>query len=599
MITSVNQHDLSDIFPADKDIVFKIPLYQREYDWTKYQRESLFDDIDENDLGYFLGSIICIHQTRDPHDNVQYQDVVDGQQRLVALSLLLAAHYQVLKKRAAQHDFENSVYELETLKRRIVRSSNDEARVIPQIQNNNKGDYRTVLSNIGLIQDNLVPNNFGNRRISQTFEYFRNRIDKLDLDEIIAFLRKLERTCFVKIHKWYRRPSHQVSTVADAYTLFNSLNNRGLPLTIVDVIKNTLLARLDKLDGEKLTRYYNQWSRLLENLQHDYRIQERFLRQFYNVFKTRYQIVAKEDIATRTKLLPIYEKLINNDAESFFQEILRAGEHYSIILSPAEDKSISNTLEKHLLTLGKIQAAPSYALLLYLFEKREGLRIEDDELSSIIDTLVRFFVRRHLTDTPPTRELDRFFMQIANNLEQCRRSLSSYIKEQLIKVSAPDEEFIDKLGGPIYYDNATVTRFILCALAERTMTREFCPDLWIQKHKRYDWTVEHIFPQGENIPDEWIQMIANGNREEANKIQVSHVHKLGNLTITKYNSKLSNMSFERKRDRKDENHQYIGYRNSLSLNEDLKLETAWTKNKIENRTKNLVVKSMELFNLQR
>ena len=590
MITSVTQLDLSDIFPADKDIVFKIPPYQREYDWTKYQRESLFDDIDENDPGYFLGSIICIHQTPDPHDNVQYQDVVDGQQRLVALSLLLASHYQVLKLRAAQHDFEISAYELETLKRRIVLSSADESRVIPQIQNNNKDDYRTVLSNIGLIQYNVAPSNFGNRRISQTFEYFQKRIEKLDLDDIIAFLRKLERTCFVKI---------QVSTMADAYTLFNSLNNRGLPLSIVDVIKNALLARLDKLDREKLTCYYNQWSRLLENLQHDYRIQERFLRQFYNVFKTRYQRVAKEDIATRTKLLPIYEKLINNDAVSFFQEILRAGKHYSIILSPTEDNSISDTLEKHLLTLGKIQAAPSYALLLYLFEKREELQIEDDELSSIIDTLVRFFVRRHLTDTPPTRELDRFFMQIANNLEQPRRLLSSYIKEQLIKVSASDEEFIDKLGGPIYYDNAAVTRFILCALAERTMTRELCPDLWIQKHKRYDWTVEHIFPQGENIPEEWIQMIANGNREEANQIQVSHVHKLGNLTITKYNSQLSNMSFERKRDRKDENHQYIGYRNNLSLNENLKSETAWTKNKIENRTEKLVVKSMELFNLQR
>ncbi len=590
MIRSVNKYDLSEIFPVDKDIVFKIPLYQREYAWTKYQREALFDDIDENESKYFLGSIICVTQTHDPHESIQYQDVVDGQQRLITLTLLLAANYQVLKIRRAQCESAISEFELEILKRRIVRLSDGKLKVIPQIQNNNKKDYQAVLSNVGLIPHVSVPKNFGNRRISQTFEYFRKRLEELSTETIIELLKKLENTCLVKI---------QVDTMADAYTLFKSLNNRGLPLTIVDVIKNELLARLDRIGEQNLDLYYNQWRSLLDNLQNDYRIQERFLRQFYNVFITRYQEVAKENIATRSKLLPIYEKLIKyeNEAPSFFHELLKAGEHYSIILSPTNQDSIDDTLAKKLLALGKIQATPSYAILLFLMDKREELKIRDDDLSVIVDTLIRFFVRRHLTDTPPTRALDRLFMRIANDLEQARQPLTDCITEQLIKVSVSDEEFEKKLRGSIYDDNAGVTRFILCALAESTMTREFCPDLWNQKGKKYEWTVEHIFPKGENIPDEWVQMIANGNRELAIERQESHVHKLGNLTITKYNAKLSNMSFERKRDRKNENGNYIGYRNNLSVNGDLKEEKEWTIQKIDKRTEKLVAEALKSFKL--
>ncbi len=586
MITDVSQSNLSDVFNPDKGIVFKVPPYQREYAWGKYEREKLFDDIDENDRGYFLGLLICIHSTPDPHAPVQYQEVVDGQQRLISLSLLLAAIYKVLTN--IQEDFTNSFYELETLKRRIVLSSANESRVIPQNQNGNQTDYFTVLSNFGLIQVDEVLNNFGNRRISQTFEYFRNRILCLNINQIIELLRKLEATCIVKI---------QVANWADAYTLFNSLNNRGLPLTIVDVIKNTLLAQIDRQNLD-LNVNYRQWSRLLENLQNDFRVQERFLRQFYNVFKPRYQNVVNENIATRKKILPIYEKLISHDVQLIFDHLVNAGKNYSIILSPTENEDIDDELKKKLVMLERIQAAPSYALLLYLFENKQNLQISDNELSEIVDYLVKFFVRRHLTDTPPTRDLDRIFMQIANDLENPQESIFEFIRKQLTSMLAPDEEFHNKLSGSIYFDNYAVARFILCTLEEELyINDENYKDLWMQKNNNYVWTIEHIFPQGENIPSDWINMIADGEPTDAVRYQELYVHKLGNLTITRYNPQLSNMSFERKRDRKDDKGLYIGYRNELGLNNDLKSETEWTINKIDTRTENLVEQCKSLFNL--
>jgi hypothetical protein len=131
------------------------------------------------------------------------------------------------------------------------------------------------------------------------------------------------------------------------------------------------------------------------------------------------------------------------------------------------------------------------------------------------------------------------------------------------------------------------------------MTKETWVDLWAQEKKRYVWTIEHIFPQSENIPQEWVEMMANGDLEKAKETQQTHVHKLGNLTISGFNSALSNKSFLEKRDRKDRKGRAVGYNNNLKLNEDLITEQEWTVPKIEARTRKLVEEIIRVFTLER
>ena len=112
------------------------------------------------------------------------------------------------------------------------------------------------------------------------------------------------------------------------------------------------------------------------------------------------------------------------------------------------------------------------------------------------------------------------------------------------------------------------------------------------------WTIEHVFPQGENIPDSWVKMIGEGDRSKAEEIQETHVHKLGNLTITGYNSKLGNMAFIDKRDRTDNNGTFVGYKNGLNLNEDLVNTNSWTKDQIDTRTDKLVEQALMIFSFE-
>lgn len=603
MIKSVNNYPISQLFDIEASVVYAVPRYQREYTWGKSQWEALFDDVQENDPGYFLGSIICINQTTDTLA-VQSLEVVDGQQRLTTLSLLFAALYQCLKIHEKDLDEEQRV-ELVNLKRKLVlKRGDDQLRVIPQIQNNNQNDYRMVLSDVGVISQCDAPVYVRSRKIFRAFRYFQGRIEETvdgnqdRLASILAFVEKVSQACVVKI---------EVASHADAYILFESLNNRGMPLTAVDLVKNKLLARLETAEPGKVDYYFGVWNTLLGYLGDDYSNQERFFRHYYNAFKdTLNEPFRKDDdkkrdplgpVATRSNLIQIYEKLINQDARHHLQTIRTAGQLYSLMLARNTDQAWVS-LEKPLKDLDRIQGAPCHLLMLFLLVRREALSLTAAHLGSIAQLLVCFFVRRNLTDMPPTRDLTRLFMDVIDKVATLSGdAVETTVRNELLAVSASDLVFRKKLEGAIYEDNAGVTRFVLCALAEQGMTKETWVDLWKYEGKLFIWTIEHILPQGDNIPASWVRMIAEGDATKAKAIQQAHVHKLGNLTISGFNSSLGNKSFGDKRDRTDGEGRSVGYKNGLKLNADLATAEAWSAAQIDSRTVTLVDEVMSLFQM--
>lgn len=603
MIKSVNKYPVSQLFDIEAGVVYAIPRYQREYTWSKSQWESFFDDIQENNPGYFLGSIICINQTTDTLA-VQRLEVVDGQQRLTTLSLLFAALYQSLKLHEKDLDDDQRV-ELINLKRKLVlKKGDDQLRVIPQIQNNNQNDYKAVLSNVGAINPFDTPAHAGNRKIFRAFRYFQARIEEMvngggdRLVSIMAFLDKVSQACLVKI---------EVASHADAYTLFESLNNRGMPLTAIDLIKNKLLARLEVTESSKVDHYFGVWNNLLDYLGDDYSVQERFFRHYYNAFKDQLNTPFRKgedkkkdplgSVATRSNLIPIYEKLINQDAKNHLQALRSASQLYALMLARNMDETWA-LLDKPLKGLDRIQGAPSYLLMLYLLVRRDKMRVDVAQLEEIARLLVCFFVRRNLTDTPPTRDLTRLFMSIIDKVtDSSGADVVTRIRDELLAVSASDVTFRSKLEGAIYEENGGVTRFVLCALAEQNMTKETWVDLWKYEGKLFVWTIEHIFPQGDNIPESWVTMIAEGDAKKAKIIQETHVHKLGNLTISGFNSALGNKSFENKRDRTDSKGREVGYKNGLKLNAELATSNGWSAAQIDARTIMLVDQVITLFSM--
>ena len=253
-------------------------------------------------------------------------------------------------------------------------------------------------------------------------------------------------------------------------------------------------------------------------------------------------------------------------------------------------------LSSLLLSLDRIQGRPAYLLLMVLFECKADLKLQDIHLEQTVEFLISYFVRRNATDLPPTRDLTRIFMDVVESIMTLQGDeVVKHIQTRLKAESASDEQFEKSLKGPIYEDNKAVCRFVLCALEESRMTRETQVDLWALKGKKYIWTIEHIFPQGDNIPIDWVEMISDGDTELAEEYRQAYVHCLGNLTISGYNSALGNKSFEDKKNRVDKQGRKVGYNNGLYLNESLIEQDSWSVQKIEDRTDRLVAEIMEKY----
>ena len=611
MINNVNKYPISQLIDPESSLVFEIPKYQREYTWASKQWEALFEDLIDNDKGYFLGSIICIDIATDPINSPK-REVVDGQQRLMTLSILFAAVYDALYRYRDSLD-DNQRYYLVQLKRKLALMQNeDQTRVVPQLQNNNFGDYRSLLSELGIISKQLKPKLASSRRIYKAFNFFKQRIGEHcdeagdDVAALFSLLDKINAAVIVMI---------EVSNHADAYTLFESLNHRGTPLTVVDLIKNLLLARLDDSATGSIDFYFDQWTQVLTHIGDDYAVQERFFRHYYNAFRGSINAVFRSvdasrkndratyplgSIATRANLLSIYERIIKDDPKAFIEQLLEHSMLYSQLLLKNEEKA-GSILRPVYLSLNRIQGAPSYLLLLYILKNAVILEVSDHIVHRICTLLVSFFVRRNLTDVPGTRNLTRIFMGLVEEIEECLYKgdeLYRFIREKLIAQSASDELFREKLNGSVYSDNSGATRFILSAMAEKSMTLENQVDLWTYHNSlHYIWTIEHILPQGDRLPEHWVAMIADGDSELAKEYQMRYGHTLGNLTITAYNSSLGNRSFDEKKERVDSNGNFIGYRNGLSLNDDVVGENRWTIDAIQARTERMVATIMDLFTL--
>jgi hypothetical protein len=182
-------------------------------------------------------------------------------------------------------------------------------------------------------------------------------VNSLTPAETLEFLERLKSAILVKIEV----PSH-----ADAFVLFETINNRGIPLSAIDIIKNNLLGALDQAPNYGIDRAFDEWTELVALLP-DTGIQERFLRQLYNAFKYLRRVQVRGcPRATRSNLITIYDTLLRKRPLWLFTEMLKAGRLYAALLDPEQAmNSWGQETADALRDLGHLGAAPGYTFLLW------------------------------------------------------------------------------------------------------------------------------------------------------------------------------------------------------------------------------------------
>lgn len=244
---------------------FFIPHHQRDYSWTEDQLEQLFQDIEEaqdsNQSEYFIGLMVFM-----PGEQQREFTILDGQQRLATTTIVLAAVRSWLKARGFDEDA-NQIHDRYIADRRLGGREQKPSLVLNE--SNNDAFVRHVVdeSPIDAIEEELASLNRydPNRALLEAALFCRTRVNEIGsansdkkegAERLYGLVEYLEDG--VKVVRL------NVQSEVNAYTVFETLNDRGLDLSVLDLAKNHLFGRAG--DPTVLRDMQGRWTQMAANL---------------------------------------------------------------------------------------------------------------------------------------------------------------------------------------------------------------------------------------------------------------------------------------------------------------------------------------------
>lgn len=520
---------------GDKQYI--IPVYQRIYSWEIEECKRLwFDIVDmqkKNKNGHFVGSIVSITENDSPSDMSKFT-IIDGQQRITTLMLLLLA----LRDYAFIHREEKSI-NWKKINNSFLKNPDED----------DDSQYKLLLTEtdkdilISLIEKRPIIKNMD-----------------LSLQDIYEAIGKLQ---IVNINLDRTSDEPQV--------IFESLNSTGKELSESDLIRNFVLMGLDNKQQKDI--YKNIWRPMEQLFRYEKQtlLMDRFFRDYLTM-----------KLARIPKLDKIYEefKMYTNNCEfSTLEDLCKdlyiyARYYTNMIFEQGTNKNLIN-LYKEIKYLKMEVAFPFLLKIHYDFERN---LINEDELVSIIKLCISYVFRRNICDIP-TNSLNKTFATLKNeiNVDDYINSIKAFfILKDDYKIFPNDEKFSSALKVKDIY-HMRIRNYILSSLENFNNKAPINIE---------NYTIEHIMPQTKNLSNVWKKEL--GKNYET--VQKKYLHTIGNLTLTAYNSEMSNKSFSEKMEMNG------GFKESaLRLNSYVVKQNEWNEKIIKERASILVEKALLIW----
>lgn len=541
---------ISDLIEKNQRI-FKIPVYQRNYDWGIEQCQKLFDDIIkayQNEKKHFLGTFVYI---RGEVDNSTLTEVlvIDGQQRLTTLYILLKALYDSAKNKkitSIYNEIQEYIYN---------RRCSEEFKIkLKPIQTDNV-QLQKLMEN--KLEDMSLTSN-----ITRNYNFFMELISKVqdfELSDILYGMKKLEMVEIIL----------DKSDGDEPQIIFESINSTGLELNLADLIRNFLL--MDDRNQDYL--FHEYWIKIEQQI--GYGEFEEFLIQYLN-----------SKISKNITMQNAYEKFKSYYNENFknhediLKDLKKYAKYYAAFIG--KKSNYSSEIEYLLNSFRLLKQTTSYPFLLKIFENHEEKYIDDNELINILKFLRSYSIRRIICEIPSNslRGLYKgLYDRITNkNNDNNYYNLVKLISELNTKDRIPDDnQFKEALINKNLYKKIAC-KYILSEIENQAK----------EKIDSSNLTIEHILPQKENSLV-WKEEIG----KEYERIYKTYLHTLGNLTITGYNSELGTRKFLEKKE--------IIKKNSKMniLNKDILNTVKWEEKNILKRAQNLSNIILDIFDYKK
>lgn len=550
---------------------FIVPVYQRLYSWGREECEQLWKDIvragnvsADSPAEHFTGSIVYVEADEGMITRREPNLIIDGQQRVTTVMLLLTALAKRLE-REPDEDYESKYEGFMPDKIRnwylIDQYASGDRRYKLLLSQRDKDTFKSIIN--GVVPDpEQAPTS---ERLVANYRYFASILNRRECD-LAAVCRGLRRLRVVDIHLTRGTDNPQL--------VFESMNSTGKKLSQTDLIRNYVLMDMPSVEQDRL--YESHW-RPMERLLGD--ADERWLDEFmrdYLTMKTR-RIPNKNKVYDEFRDYSDQWHEAGRTIDELVKDLHEKAGYFACI---ALEKESQPKLRKVFNELRDFRATVSYPMLMECYSDYRSGIIDADDMAKITEMIISYMLRRSACAIPPN-SMDNMFSTFNADLP---RTPDRYLDDIRAKFALmenkrrypDDDEFREALKhNDVYHTNRI--KYLLDKL-ENAGRKEYEPTA--------EYTIEHIMPQNPELSEGWREALGPDWRD----VQKEWLHTLGNLTLTGYNSEMSDHDFA---DKRDSAKGFGGSR--LRLNEGLNEIDTWNAEQIERRADRLAELAVDIW----
>ena len=541
-----SEKKIKDLFSEAKTF-FAIPVYQRDYNWQEKHCKQLFEDIlnvgkDIDITSHFIGSIVYIHEGVYGIGEKEFY-VIDGQQRMITITLLHIALYHRLKE--SKEEYADEIYELYLVNKFSKRDI--KLKLLPPEENLN------ILNKI--LEENWEElEDYQDRNIVKNYKFFKEIISNYSNEEIEYLLAGLDKIIYVDIALEKDKD--------DPQKIFESLNSTGLDLSQGDLIRNYILMDLER---EKQNFVYkNLWLPIENNCKISLGNE---IKNYVSDFIRDYLTLKNGKIPSKPKVFEEFKEFYDKNNDEQLEDIKNFSEEYSHIIKPNTEKD--KDIRKELENLKVLDQTVINTFLIGVLRDYRKNKIVKNEILEILKLLQSYVWRRFITEKP-SNALNKIFQGMYLKISKEQKYYKS-LEESLLNQDFPTEdELKEALKTKNVYKDKEKLRYVFKELENYNHNE-------LIDFENEKITIEHIFPQKPN--KSWKEKYSDYELEEMKTFKDT----ISNLTLTGSNANLGNKSFLEKRN--DDIH---GYKNSkLYLNKYLGKLNEWNLSAMEGRFEEL------------
>lgn len=538
---------------------YAIPVYQRNYEWSKEQCVKLFADIVQaykKDKTHFCGSVV--YALLEEKHNIYHYVIIDGQQRLTTIYLMMKAMLDNAKTEAEKETLADALFNKDKFDKYGIDTAS-KLKLKPIKSDNQQ---------LALLMDNKFDQIDKGTGIWKNYELFCTLVQQYQEEGITVkeMYNGVAKLICAKI---------KLDAGDNAQEIFERINSTGVPLSLADKIRNFVLMT----DADQEVLYEDYWLKIEKLVKKD--MMSYFFIDYLNM---KIDGFAREGEAYDTFKAVYYKNKYTN--ETMLSEILHYAEFYHAFLY-GDEKKYGKEVNKLLLDLQKLKQSTVFLFLFPVFDDYANNVINEDTLIKVLRLILNYSIRRLICEigSNSLRGLYKtlYSRVYANgkNKEQYYDSLVSFLLQMTSKDALPsDEAFLLALKQNNLYRKNALCKYLLIELENQGKEQLIIDNL----------SIEHIMPQNNNLSTDWQLMLG----KDWVIVKDKYLHTLGNLTLTGYNSELGDKPFVEKKKKLNDAQTKI-----IALNVDVMGCSTWNEEAINARAERLANQILSIHSIEK